>query len=78
MKKSSRAKKNGVQTDGLAVHRWAEKAYQKRNKLSRKQKAKSVLKVWEESLQETKQNSHTIHVKTNESREEVQQKTRTY
>lgn len=53
MKKSSRAKKNGVQTDGLAVHRWAEKAYQKINKLSRKQKAKSVLKVWEESLQET-------------------------
>lgn len=71
MKKSSRARKNGVQTNRLTMHRQAEKHIRREINYQESKNQKVFLKYRGESLQETGQNLSIIHIKTNESREEV-------
>lgn len=71
MKESSRAQKNGVQTDRLTLHRQAEKHIRREINYQESKNQKVFLKYGGENLQETGQNLPIIRIKTNESREEV-------
>lgn len=68
MKESSRAQKNGVQTDRLTLHRQAEKHIRREINYQESKNQKVFLKY---GGGKPTRNLPIIHIKTNESREEV-------